>query len=235
MNKFNLKKKEYRIKAYQKRNNFLSHTGQNLIKNKIKFINKNFNRSLFIDDINDFKSKKLNIIDTCKLDNISKNNNNYDGIFSNFNTQIAFANDFDKCLKSIYKKLKNNGLFCFNVLTPNSMKTISKIFIEIDQSIYDGAFNRFGPFHDIPTVIEKLNNNKFEEIVVGTEFIELNYKSLDKLRRDFKEFGISNYFNNIPKFKKDFLIKTYSVFSKIIDKYNYIPVEYEIATFTSWK
>ena len=141
----------------------------------------------------------------------------------------------DECLKSVYKILENDGLFCFNILTENSMRTIRKIFIEIDESIFDGAFNRFGPFHDISTIIESLNYNKFKEIVVGTEFIEINYRSFDKIRDDFREFGISNYYKNVPKFKKDLLVKTYSVFSKIINKYKYIPVEYEIATFTSWK
>mgnify|MGYP001353128793 CR=1 FL=1 len=235
MNEFNLKKKQYRTKAYQKKDNILSRTGFELIKNKVDFINKDFQRSLFIDDINDFKIKKLNKIDFCDFEKINKNNNRYDSIFSNFNTQLNFANNLDECLKSVYKRLENDGLFCFNILTPNSMKTIRKIFIEIDEGIFKGAFNRFGPFHDISSIIENLNYNKFKEIVVGTEFIELNYRSFDRIRDDFKEFGISNYSKNVPKFKKDFLIKTYSVFSKIIAKYKYIPVEYEIATFTSWK
>ena len=66
---------------------------------------------------------------------------------------------------------------------------------------------------------------------------ELSYQTEIQpcLREDFKEFGISNYNVNVPKFKKEFLIKTYSIFNKIIEKYNHIPVEFEIATFTSWK
>ena len=230
MDKFYLKKKQY-----QKKDNFLSQTGVDLIKNKLQFINKKFERSLFLDDIMDFKSEKLNKIDTYSLEKINKNIFKYDGIFSNFSTQIDFAVNLDLSLIAIYNKLLKDGLFCFNLLTPNSMRTIKKIFMEIDENVFNGVFNRFGPFHDIPEIIEKLNQNNFKEIVVGTQIVELNYGSFDKLREDFKEFGISNYNVNVPKFKKEFLIKTYSIFNKIIEKYNHIPVEFEIATFTSWK
>ena len=230
MDKFYLKKKQY-----QKKDNFLSQTGVDLIKNKLQFINKKFERSLFIDDIMDFKSEKLNKIDTCSFEKINKNIFKYDGIFSNFSTQIDFAVNLDLSLIAIYNKLLKDGLFCFNLLTPNSMRTIKKIFMEIDENVFNGVFNRFGPFHDIPEIIEKLNQNNFKEIVVGTQIVELNYGSFDKLREDFKEFGISNYNINVPGFKKEFLTKTYSVFNKVIEKYKHIPVEFEIATFTSWK
>ena len=206
MNEFNLKKKQNRTKAFQKKDNILSQTGFDLIKNKLQFINKNFEKSLFLDDILDFRSEKLNQIDLCNFEKINKNNDKYDGIFSNFSTQINFAINLDFSLLAIYNKLLKDGLFCFNLLTPNSMRTIKNIFMEIDENVFNGVLNRFGPFHDIPEVIEKLNQNNFKEIVVGTEIIELNYGSFDKLREDFKEFGISNYNVNVPKFKKEFLI-----------------------------
>ena len=232
MNEFNLKKKQNRTKAFQKKDNILSQTGFDLIKNKLQFINKNFEKSLFLDADNDLRSEKLNQIDLCNFENINENNYKYEGIFSNFSTQIDFAINLDSSLISIYNKLLKDGLFCFNLLTPNSMRTIKKIFMEIDENVFNGVFNRFGPFHDIPEIIEKLNQNNFKEIVVGTEMIEINYQSFDKVRGDFTEFGISNYNINIPSFKREFLTKTYSVFSKIIEKYNHIHVEFEIATFT---
>ena len=235
MNELNLKKKQYRTKIYQKKDNILSQTGNNLIKNKLQFINKIFENSLFLDEITNFRSEKLNHIDLCNFEKINKNINKYDGIFSNFSNQIDFAINLDFSLIAIYNKLLKDGLFCINLLTPNSMKTLKKIFMEIDENVFNGVFNRFGPFHDIPEIIERLNQNNFKEIVVGTEIIELNYGSFDKLREDFKEFGISNYNINVPSFKKEFLTKTYSIFNKIIEKYNHIPVEFEIATFTSWK
>ena len=85
------------------------------------------------------------------------------------------------------------------------MKTIKNIFNEIDDHIYNGAFNRFGPFFDVQEIIENLNKKKLKDIVVSTELLELKYKSLNKLRSDFKTFGIININNDIPKFNKDFM------------------------------
>ena len=235
MNEFNLKKKKTSKKKYSRKENILLQSGNELINNKLQFIKKNFFSCLFYDQSIDIKVKEINKFFNYNLKEIDKRDEIYDGIFANFSTQIEFANNLDDCLTSIYKKLIKDGLFCFNLLTPNSMKTLSKIFIEIDESIFDGAYNRFGPFHDVSVIIEGLNKNKFKEIVVGTELIEINYKSFNKLRTDFKDFGLSNSIRVTPKFKREFLSKTLSVFSKIIDKYNYIPVEFEIATFTSWK
>ena len=65
--------------------------------------------------------------------------------------------------------------------------------------------------------------------------LEINYSTFDMLRSDFRKFGISNYFNKDYIFKKEFLKLTNKIFSKIIDNHQYIPLELEIATFTSWK
>ena len=115
------------------------------------------------------------------------------------------------------------------------MTTIRKIFTEIDEAVFKGAYNRFGPFHEVPNIIDNLNKNGFKDVVVSTEFIELNYQSLFKLRSDFKEFGMINIYDQSQIFKRNFLKKTELLFSKIIEKHKHIPVEIEIATFTSWK
>ena len=72
-------------------------------------------------------------------------------------------------------------------------------------------------------------------MVVSTENIEVNYKSLNKIRKDFKELGISNYYREKSRSNKKFYIKTTSLFKELVAKHDYIPVEIEISTFTSWK
>ena len=153
---------------------------------------------------------------------------------SNFGFQIYLAYE-ENLMKIINKSLNKDGLLCFNLITENSFITLRKLFYEIDENLFNGAFRRFGPFHDVQNIIEKLNNSNFKETVVSTENLELNYKSLKKMRKEFKEFGISNYYNDKIKFKKDFFIKTNLVFEKIINKNDYFPIELEIATFTTWK
>ena len=80
-----------------------------------------------------------------------------------------------------------------------------------------------------------MNKIKYKDVVVGIDNLEINYSSLNKIRSDFRKFGISNFFNEKHRFKKDFLKLTNNLFSNLIDKHKYIPLEIEIATFTSWK
>ena len=72
-------------------------------------------------------------------------------------------------------------------------------------------------------------------MVVSTESLEINYNSLNKIRKDFKELGISNYYKEKSRSNKKFYNKTTSLFKELVAKYDYIPVEIEISTFTSWK
>ena len=158
-----------------------------------------------------------------------------DALISNFDLQIPLANNAQNFYKNIYEILNNNGFLCFNLLTLNSFTTLQKIFLEIDDHVFNGAQLRFGPFHNISNIISDLNDNKFKEVVVSTENIEVNYKSLNKLRKDFKELGISNYYIDKSKTNKKFYKKTTSLFKELVAKHHYIPVEIEISTFTSWK
>ena len=165
---------------------------------------------------------------------IFKKSSNIWCILSNFGLQIYLAYE-ENVIKHIYNSLNKNGLFCFNLITDNSFITLKKFFYEIDENLFQGSYRRFGPFHNIQNTIEELNKYNFKETVVSTEKIELNYSSLKKMRNDFKEFGISNYYKDKIKFKKEFYIKTNNVFEKIIKKNSYFPIELEIATFTTWK
>ena len=158
-----------------------------------------------------------------------------DALICNFDLQIPLVNNAQNFYKNIYKILNKNGFFCFNLLTLNSFTTLQKIFLEIDDHVFDGAQLRFGPFHNISNIISDLNDHKFKEVVVSTENIEVNYKSLNKLRKDFKELGISNYYKEKNRSNKKFYKKTTSLFKELVAKHDYIPVEIEISTFTSWK
>ena len=75
---------------------------------------------------------------------------------------------FQNIYKKIYEILNKDGYFCFNLLTLNSFRTIQKIFLEIDDHVFNGAQLRFGPFHDISHTISALNDNKFKVIIFHT-------------------------------------------------------------------
>ena len=233
MDIFNLKKRQSRKKLFFDQNNILSSVGDKLINSKINFVKKTPSKLLNFGDkftLNNYLDRTLLIRD---FDELKNNTRQFEAFVSNFDLQI-YINQID-IFHHIYNSLVTNGFCCFNLITKNSFVTLIKIFHEIDVAIFDGAFRRFGPLYDIQDIIEKLNKNKFKETVVSTEYLELNYSSLAKMREDFKKFGISNYYNDNITYKKDFYVKSNRIFDHIIKKNSYFPLELEIATFTTWK
>ena len=234
MSNFNLKKISQRKKLFYQKNNLFDEIGINLIKDKIKFIKKPLNNVLLLDKIYLESNEKIKYSKYCDFRDIN-NIKIYDGIISNLNLQVPFSENVEQSMSLLHKLIRKDGLLCFNLLTRNSMMTLKKIFFEIDTFVFQGAYNRFGPFHEASDIIEKLNNYKFKDIVVSNELIEINYKSFEKIRDDFKESGLTNPYLQSQDFKKDFLIKTKSIFSNLLKKHELIPLELEIATFTAWK
>ena len=235
MIEFNLKKKQARKKLYYKKNNFIAELGIDLINKKTDLILHKPNSSILLDDR--FKVKDSSSSDFIFNDIylILENKKKVDALVCNFDLQIPLVNQAQNFYKNIYEALNKDGYFCFNLLTINSFITLQKIFLEIDDHVFNGAQLRFGPFHDITNITAALNDNKFKEVVVSTEYLEINYKSLNKIRKDFKELGISNYYRDKSRSNKNFYKKTISLFKELVAKHDHIPVEIEISTFTSWK
>ncbi len=235
MNEFNLKKRNIRRKLYFDKNNLITKNGSDLINENLKFMSKKIENCLILDEdlcMNEYNFPNSKIID---VNDISEVDGKFDAVISNFSLQIPLFLNSSNILNSILSKLNDNSLFCFNTITSNSMRTLQNIFLEIDQKTFGGVYRRFGPFLETTKLIEDLNKSKYKDVVVGTDNLEINYSSFNKIRSDFRKFGISNFFNEKRRFKKDFLKFTNNIFSKLINNHKYIPLEIEIATFTSWK
>ena len=235
MNKFNLKKIESRKKLYFKNNNFIYMHGGDLINDKLKFLKKKPQKTIVIGNevnLNDNLNMPFNYEE---MEEITKLENSIDGIIGNFNFQLKILTEEKNLFYELYKLLKKDGFLCFNLLTKGSMETLKKMFMDIDINIFGGVYERFGPFYEIQDIIDRLSKSNFREIVVGVDELEIQYNSLMKLRHDFKEIGTSNFYENEYFFKRDFLKKVKIIFDKIIKKYEYIPMELKIATFTAWK
>ena len=235
MNEFNLKKRNIRRKAYFDKNNLIAKNGSDLINDKLKFMSKKIENCLILDEDNSMDVTNLNNSKIIDIKDIAIVEGKFDAVLSNFSLQIPLFLNSSDVLNKILSKLNDNSLFCFNTITSNSMRTLQNIFLEIDEKIFGGVYRRFGPFLETTKLIEDLNKSKYKDVVVGIDNLEINYSSLNKIRSDFRKFGISNFFNEKHRFKKDFLKSTNNLFSKLIDNHKYIPLEIEIATFTSWK
>ena len=235
MNEFNLKKRDIRRNAFFDKNNLIAKNGSDLINDKLKFMSKKIENCLILDEdlcieVSSFTNTKI-----ININDISGVEGKFDAVLSNFSLQIPLFLNSNDIFNRILSKLNDNSLFCFNAITSNSMRTLQNIFLEIDEKIFDGVYRRFGPFLETTKLIDDLKKSKYRDVVVGIDNLEINYSSLSKIRSDFKKFGFSNFFNEKQRFKKDFLKLTNKLFSKLIDKHKYIPLEIEIATFTSWK
>ena len=235
MNEFNLKKRNVRRRAYFDKNNLLAKNGSSLINDKLKLISKKIENCLILDEDFNMDLSNFNNTKVINISDISLVDGKYDAVISNFSLQIPLFLNSNDIFNKVISKLNDNSLFCFNAITSNSMRTLQNIFLEIDEKIFDGVYRRFGPFLETTKLIEDLNKSKYKDVVVGIDNLEINYSSLNKIRSDFRKFGISNFFNEKHRFKKDFLKLTNNLFSKLIDNHKYIPLEIEIATFTSWK
>ncbi len=235
MNEFNLKKRNVRREAYFDKNNLLTKNGSDLINDKLKYMSKKIENCLILDENHSMDISNFNNVKIIDISDISVIQGKFDAVISNFSLQIPLFLNSSDVFNRVLSKLNDNSLFCFNTITSNSMKTLQNIFIEIDEKIFEGVYRRFGPFLETTKLIEDLNKSKYKDVVVGIDNIEINYSSLSKIRSDFRKFGISNYFNEKYRFNKDFLKLTNKLFSKLIDNHKYIPLEIEIATFTSWK
>ena len=235
MNEFNLKKRDIRRKAYFDKNNLIAKNGSDLINDKLKFMSKKIENCLILDEDLCIEGSNFTNTKIININDINVVEGKFDAAISNFSLQIPLFLNSNDIFNKILSKLNDNSLFCFNIITSNSMKTLQNIFLEIDEKIFGGVYRRFGPFLETTKLIEDLNKSKYKDVVVGIDNLEINYSSLNKIRSDFRKFGISNFFNEKHRFKKDFLKLTNNLFSKLIDNHKYIPLEIEIATFTSWK
>jgi len=232
-----LKKKYLLRNLHYQQDNILAQHGLENIKNILKLIKIKFSKVLIIqpgivkENKNFFKGNYKNI----NVEELEKETDKYDLIISNFALGFEIALEPEKYLIILNKLILKEGLLLMNILNDSSFRTLQKTFIEIDEFIFNGAYQRFGPFINTQTLIKNLDLHQFNEIVATNELLEVNYKDLKKLRLDLKTMGISNIITPKPKFNKEVLIKMRNIFKALLNNERFMPLEFEITTISSWK
>ena len=232
-----LKKKYLLRDLHYQQDNFLAQHGIENIQNILKLIRTKFSKVLIIQpgvvkENKDFFEGNYNNIN---VEELEKETEKYDLIISNFSLGFEIALEPEKYLKILNNLIFKEGLLLMNILNDSSFRTMQKTFIEIDEFIFNGAYQRFGPFINTQTLIKNLDLHQFNEIIATNESLEVNYKDLKKLRLDLKTMGISNNINTKPKFNKEVLIKMKKIFKALVDNKRFMPLEFEITTISSWK
>ena len=232
-----LKKKYLLRNLHYQQDNILAQHGLENIQNILKLIKIKFSKVLIIQpgivkekkDFFEGNYKNINV------EELEKETDKYDLIISNFALGFEIALEPEKYLKILNKLILKEGLLLMNILNDSSFRTLQKTFIEIDEFIFNGAHQRFGPFINTQTLIKNLDLHQFNEIVATNELLEVNYKDLKKLRLDLKTMGISNIITPKPKFNKEVLIKMRNIFKALLNNERFMPLEFEITTISSWK
>ena len=232
-----LKKKYLLRNLHYQQNNILAQHGLENIQNILKLIKIKFSKVLIIQpgivkekkDFFEGNYKNINV------EELEKETDKYDLIISNFALGFEIALEPEKYLIILNKLILKEGLLLMNILNDSSFRTLQKTFIEIDEFIFNGAHQRFGPFINTQTLIKNLDLHQFNEIVATNELLEVNYKDLKKLRLDLKTMGISNIISPKPKFNKEVLIKMRNIFKALLNNERFMPLEFEITTISSWK
>ena len=232
-----LKKKYLLRNLHYQQDNILAQHGLENIQNILKLIKIKFNKVLIIqpgilkENKDFFEGDYKNI----NVEELEKETDKYDLIISNFALGFEIALEPEKYLKILNKLILKEGLLLMNILNDSSFRTLQKTFIEIDEFIFNGAHQRFGPFINTQTLIKNLDLHQFNEIVATNELLEVNYKDLKKLRSDLKTMGIGNIISPKPKFNKEVLIKMRNIFKALLNNERFMPLEFEITTISSWK
>lgn len=232
-----LKKKYLLRNLHYQQDNILAQHGLENIQNILKLIKIKFSKVLIIqpgiikENKDFFEGNYKNI----NVEELEKETDKYDLIISNFALGFEVALEPEKYLKILNKLILKEGLLLMNILNDSSFRTLQKTFIEIDEFIFNGAHQRFGPFINTQTLIKNLDLHQFNEIVATNELLELNYKDLKKLRSDLKTMGIANIISPKPKFNKEVLIKMRNIFKALLNNERFMPLEFEITTISSWK
>ena len=232
-----LKKKYLLRNLHYQQDNILAQHGLENIQNILKLIKIKFNKVLIIqpgivkENKDFFEGDYKNI----NVEELEKETDKYDLIISNFALGFEIVLEPEKYLKILNKLILKEGLLLMNILNDSSFRTLQKTFIEIDEFIFNGAHQRFGPFINTQTLIKNLDLHQFNEIVATNELLEVNYKDLKKLRLDLKTMGISNIISPKPKFNKEVLIKIRNIFKALLNNERFMPLEFEITTISSWK
>lgn len=232
-----LKKKYLLRNLHYQQDNILAQHGLENIQNILKLIKIKFSKVLIIqpgivkENKDFFEGNYKNI----NVEELEKETDKYDLIISNFALGFEIALEPEKYLKILNKLILKEGLLLMNILNDSSFRTLQKTFIEIDEFIFNGAHQRFGPFINTQTLIKNLDLHQFNEIVATNELLEVNYKDLKKLRLDLKTMGIANIISPKPKFNKEVLIKMRNIFKALLNNERFMPLEFEITTISSWK
>jgi malonyl-CoA O-methyltransferase len=115
-------------------------------------------------------------------------NNSIDLIFANL--LMPWIGDLPLFFIEISRILKNDGLFIFSTLGPDSLQIIKSIWSKLDN------YEHINPFIDMHIIGDQILQSGLGDPVLDAEKLTINYKNIDSLFSDLKNSGASNCLKN---------------------------------------
>ena len=143
---------------------------------------------------NERSSIKLALIE----DKLPFKNNSFSGVVSClYIDNSTNAMDF---FMQVFNILNENGFLIISLFGSNTLDTIKKSFIKIEERKYNGVSLRFHPLFELQTIGDQLKKIGFKNVIVETETISIKYKTIFKLMNDLRGMGLTNSLKNRSKY-----------------------------------
>ena len=129
----------------------------------------------------------------------------------NFNIVISLLrlqteDNVAEVLIKIYKNLKPDGLFIAAMFGGNTLTELRQVFYKTDNEIYGGLTPHIYPMTTYKQAAELLVRSGYNQPVVDSDRITVNYSNLNRLINDLRDLGETNVLNSKSK---QILTKTY--------------------------
>ena len=129
----------------------------------------------------------------------------------NFNIVISLLrlqteDNVAEVLIKIHKNLKPDGLFIAAMFGGNTLTELRQVFYKTDNEIYGGLTPHIYPMTTYKQAAELLVRSGYNQPVVDSDRITVNYSNLNRLINDLRDLGETNVLNSKSK---QILTKTY--------------------------
>jgi ubiquinone/menaquinone biosynthesis C-methylase UbiE len=108
-----------------------------------------------------------------------------------FSLGLHWINDVQNLLLRVKRILKPSGIFIGNFIGGNSLKALSKKFIEAEIATNHPHYQRISPFINFDHVTPLLSQAGFIEIIVDHQLVQLDYNSPLEFIKELKNIGQS--------------------------------------------
>ena len=160
-------------------------------------------------------------------ENMPFKNKKFDLIVSSFT--LHWCDEVDKIFYDIQRFLKNKGLFLFSTVGPSTLQELRTAYLSIDN---DEHINTFSDMHLYGDSLVKYG---FQDPVMDTEIIVIEYASFRDVLDSLKKTGANTVVGQEPKFISKSSYQKLSKNYPVNKDGNRLPVTYEIIYGIAWK